>query len=188
MAGLLNKQQDAGTMTQGAPMEGQGDAGEESNVSPEEQQAYDAFIDNGAELIYRKEAMPQLVESLRGADNPIEGLANTLAMVVMRLEDSAEKAGQEMSGDVMLHAGSELLQMLAEMSEAANIHTFSEEDQEAALYQALDIYRSTRQEEGRLPVEELQNDMQMLMQAEQSGTLDEVLPGISEYAGKVKQG
>jgi len=164
------------------------DMGDDGSVSPEEQKQYDQFVKNGMNLIYDEGGLGKIVESLKGGENPIGGLANTLVSVVSRLEDSAEQNKQQISGDVLYHGGVELMEQLAEMAEAAKIHEFSEEDLESALYLALDQYRAMRQEQGKLPEERLKADFQTMLQAENEGRLDEILPGIEEYAQKAPQG
>jgi len=168
MPGLLNK----GT----ASAEG------ESNVTPEEQAQYQQFVENGAKMLYSDNVLPKLLESLQGDGSPVEGLANALSTIVMRLEDSAEQSGQPLSGDVMMHGSTELLGLMVEVAEAAGVHKFEDKEEEAALFQAFDQYRVTRQQQGKLPEDQLKADMNQLLQAEQSGNVDDVLPGISEYA------
>lgn len=171
------------THAAGAPDED----GESGNVSPEEQAQYDTWVQNGMNVMYDEKAMPQLLETIRGDGSPVEGLATALSTLVMRLEDSAEKSGQQISGDVKLHGAQELLEQMVELAEEAGIHEFTPEEMESAFYLALDTYRSTRQEQGKLPVEELSQDMNELAAAEQQGTLGQMLPGIEEYAQKAPQ-
>ena len=52
-------------------------AEEQPNVSPEEQQGYDEFVNNAFSVIYDKKSLPQILEGLKGDGNPVEGLANT---------------------------------------------------------------------------------------------------------------
>jgi hypothetical protein len=160
---------------------------EESNVSPEEQAQYDTFVTNGMTMMYDEKVLPQIMEALKGDGNPIEGLANATAMIVLRLDDSAEQSGQQISGEVKFHGATELLEQLAELSQEAGIHEFNEEDMEAATYLAMDIYRTTRQEQGKLPKEDLEQDMQELMALNESGQLDQEFPGLSEHAAKRSQ-
>lgn len=161
---------------------------EEPNVSPEEQEQYTRFVENGSDLIYDEKGLDKLVQAIDGDGNPVEGMANTLATVVMRLQDSAEKAGEKLDGEMMMQGAAELFGLLVEVAEKANVHKFSEKDQESAWLMANDIFRSTRQQQGRLPVDQLQADFEQMMQAEQAGTLDEMLPGIQEYAQRAQQG
>lgn len=177
MAGLMNpKQAQPGNTAE--------QQGADSNVTPEEQKQYDEFVQNGMMMAYDENIMPDVMRSLEGNGNPVEGLGNTVAMIVMRLEDSAKESGVEISGDVMYHGAVELIEQLAELGEAGGINEFSEQDMESALYIALDVYRSTRQEQGTLPVEEIGQDMNELVAAEQAGTIDQMLPGVSEFAAR----
>lgn len=173
MAGLMKPGKEAAPAQQG---------GEESNVSPEEQEQYNAFVANGMNLIYEEKGLQNMVKSLDGDGNPVGGLANTLVNVVSRLEGSAEQSGKPIDDDVLYHGSVELLEQLAEMAEKANVHEFSEEDLESALYLALDQYREAKQQQGKLPEDGLKSDFQQIMQAEQNGTLNDILPGVEEYA------
>jgi hypothetical protein len=148
---------------------------------------YDTFVTNGMTMLYDEKTMPQVLETIKGDDNPVEGLANAVAMIVLRLDDSAEQAGQQISGDVKFHGATELLEQMAELAEEAGIHEFGEEDMEAALYQAMDIYRTTRKEQGKLPEEEIGQDMQELMALNEAGRMNEVFPGLDEFAAKRAQ-
>lgn len=183
MAGLMqpNPGQAPAGMGQAAP-EGLGEG--EEMASPEEQAQYDAFVKNGMKLLYSEKATDSVLGAIEGAGDPVEGIANALAMVMMRLEDSAGEAGQEIGGDVKLNAAGEIFEQLVELAEAAGIHEYSDEDMETALLRAMDIYRETRQGQGAISPEPYQEDLGMLMQAEQSGQLDAVAPGLKEYAAK----
>lgn len=194
MAGLLNKATDGNAPRPEMPAGGQGlmqgsDAPDEEqpNVSPEEQKMYDVFVENGMQLLYDEKVMPQILQSIQATEDPAEGLGNATATLIIRLDDSAQKAGQEVSGDVKLHAAKELLEQMAELAEEAGVHEYSEGEMESAFYFALDAYRTTRQAEGKLNPEEFQGDMQEIQAADQEGRIDEVLPGISEYAASKQQ-
>ncbi len=155
-----------------------------SSVSPEEQQQYDQFVNKAYELIYNNNQVnPQVLESLKGDGQPMDGLANTTAMVVMRVEDAAREAGQEVSPDVVFHGGAEILEDLADLAQQAGIHTFDDKELEGASYQALDIYRDQRQKQGKLDMGAIQQDFSQMIEADQMGTLGQMLPGIEENSG-----
>lgn len=152
-------------------------------ASPDEQAAYDGLVNKAYELIYRGgKTNPQILESLKGAGEPVDGLANTTAMVMMRLEDAAERQGKKFPPDVMLHAGVEVLEDLADLAGQAKIHKFNEEEIQGATYQALDIYRATRQKQGKLDMGAIQQDFGQIMEANKAGRLNELLPGVEESA------
>ena len=158
------------------------EVGDEGSVSPEEQKSYDEFVTNGMSLLHNEKALSGLLKAMKGDGNPVEGLANTVASIVMRVEDSAQKKGIEISGDVIMHGGTELLEQAAELAEKAGVHKFSDDEIESALYLAMDIYRTTRQQHGKLPTEQFGQDMQELQAAEQDGSLEKMIPGIGKYA------
>lgn len=190
--GLMKRQEDdAATTTpppRGAPPEPEArasDEGEESsNVTPEEQAQYDQFVANGMQLLYSPQALPRVLQAMQGDGDPVEGLANALVTLVTRLEDSAGKGNAEISGDVKFHGATELLGQMADLAKEAGIHDYSEDEQERALYLALDLYRNARQQQGQLPQEAINQDWQELVQADQQGTIEEVLPGVRELAGR----
>ncbi len=111
--------------------------GERPNVSPEEQAIYDQFVDNALSAIYDDKSLPQIIESLKGDGNPVDGLANTAVNVVVRVQDSAEQADQAISPDVVFNAGIEILEDLAELAATAGVHEFTAQEVEGATFQAM---------------------------------------------------
>jgi hypothetical protein len=192
MAGLMNSGGGGGPntmastpmrsdgMAAAAPMEG----GEESNVTPEEQAQYEAFVGNGLRLIFAEQTREQIAERIRASD-PVEGLATTTVQIVTRLQQSAGQKGSEISPDVLFHGGMEIMSNIAELAEAADVHAYSEDEIESALYQALDQYGTQAMEAGTLDKEGIVSDFQALMQADQQGRLEEMLPGIEEKARQI---
>lgn len=183
MAGLMREQ--APPPGEEMPPEGEqmaeGDE-EQPNVSPEEQEQYDQFVTNGMSLIHSEESMPQVLETLKGDGNPVEGLSHALVAVVTRLEQSAEEAGTPVEGDIKMHGGEALRDQLVELAEAAGIHEYTPDEVETAFFMACDQYREMKQQDGSLPVDELSQDMNELVAADKEGRLDEIAPGATEYA------
>ncbi len=167
----------------GVPAPGQGGGEEQSNVSPEEQRIYDQFVDNALSAIYDEKSLPSIIESLKGDGNPVDGLANTAVAVVTRVQDSAEKAGQELSPDVVFPAGSEILEDLANLAGEAGIHEFTPEEVEGALFQAMDIYREMKGRDGGAARPQLVEDFNNIVAVDKAGRLDEVVPGLTEKFG-----
>lgn len=157
-------------------------AGMEESVTPDEQAAYNQFVTNGLRMMFDEKVVPQLLESIDATGNPVDGMADAMVSVVRRLEDSAQKAGAEIPGPVKYHGAVELMENLSDLVSKAGIADLGEEQMESALFLALDKYRVSRAEDGSLPKDELQQDMEALIAAEQQGSLDEMLPGLSEYA------
>ncbi len=178
MPGLLNQEQPPAAAEAGSN-EGEGEA---ANVTPEEQQEYDRFVTNGMKILDDQKALPKILETIKGDGSPVEGLGNALALLVMRLEDSAAEGGQKIDNAVLESGGAELLEQMVELAEAAGVHEFTKKEMESALYLAMDIYRASRQESGQLDEEALGADWQELMRADEAGELEGMFPGIGEYA------
>lgn len=174
-------------MRQPSPERGDGEGRQRrGNVSEQEQQIYDATVGQAYNLIYDEKVMPGILQRMQ-AGEPVESLATTTVLVVSRVKDSADKEGIDIPGDVLFHAGMEVLQDLANLSAQAGIHEYGQDEKEAALYQALDTYRDMMEQSGKLDSAAMQRDWDMLMQADKAGRLDEVLPGASKLAERAQQ-
>ncbi len=160
------------------PVQSQGQR-EDPNVSPEEQKSYDQFVDNALSAIYDEKSLPQIIQSLRGDGNPMDGLANTVVNIVMRVKSSAEQAGQEISDDILLAAGGEIIEDLAGLAATAGVHEYTPEEIEGAFFQSMDIYREMTGRDGGQNREQIVQDMNQLNALDEAGRLDEVAPGLS---------
>lgn len=161
------------------------EAEDESNVTPEEQAEYDAFMQNALEVIYPRgedaQVAPNVLKGLSATpDKPLLALATTTVSMVIALRDSAEKAGSPISDDVLFHAGADLVAELAEVAEAAKIHEFSEEEIENAFYMALDLYRGEAEQSGKINRDEAAQAWNQVVDADRNGTLEQAIPGIGE--------
>jgi hypothetical protein len=149
-------------------------------VSPEEQAQYDKFVDNAFKLIYSDEGLPKVLERIKASPSPVEAIANITASTVMRLQDSAEKAGAPLSPDVLYNGGIEILEDLADMAEEAGAHSFTDEEMEAAMYQTLDVFQKLAQDAGLVDNDAAAQEVEMLKKTEMAGGIDQVLPGLTQ--------
>jgi hypothetical protein len=178
--------------TQAPPPEAETDAAPEAGdtlegVSPEEQKLYERVVANAYNLIYDKKSMPEILKSLNG-DIPGEALAMTAATVVKRVADSARENGNPIPGDVLLHAGQEILEELADLQTEAGIADLPPQEVEAAFYKALDLYREMAQADGTLDEGALEQDFKTMVEANAAGELDQVLPGADAAADRFESG
>lgn len=164
--------------------------GEQPNVTPEEQAQYDAFVNNGLKVIYGSDeeggepgARPDILNRLKESSDPLENLANTTVWLVTMLETSAEKGGNQLDDSVVMHGGKAILEELAEVSEAANIHDFTEEEMEGAWYRGLDLYRETATQDGRVDPDALKEQFGEIQRADEQGRMGDVLPQLGTEAG-----
>lgn len=161
------------------------DQEETPNVSPEEQSQYDMFVKNGMELLYRKDGTiePEVLKRLSTGKKPIDTLAQTAVWLVMMLEQSAKQKGQDISDDVIMHGGRELLEQLADVDSHAGIHDFQQAELQGAWYNALDMYRESNSEPGdRFKPEEAAGAFEALNEADKEGRADEVVPGFYQQS------
>lgn len=154
--------------------------GETPNATPEEQAQYNKFVDNALSLIYDKKSLPVILKNLAGGGDPVQGLATTTVSIVSRLNDSARQKGVEISADVLLHGGIEILQDLADTSEKAGIHKFTPDEVQSATYKAMDLARETFTSKGELDPNAMKQEFAGLVQADKAGKLNQIVPGLDK--------
>ncbi len=184
------------------PLPAFGEDGEE--VSEEEQAEYNAFVEAASDLIHggdREEVLPEVLQSLGRTDapapepdpeeqggmeppappaatnGPIIALANTAVQICQKLDVDSAEAGKPWSDEVLYQGAAEVIEMLAEIAEAANIYTYSEQELEGAFYQAVDLYRPIAIEMGRTTEETLKGQFAEIDEADKAGRLGDILPG-----------
>jgi hypothetical protein len=72
--------------------------------------------------------------------NPIDDLAVATVGLVLALEASAAMLGQKLDPAVIFHGGAELMEQLADIAKAANIHDFSDDEMTGAANRAAMLY------------------------------------------------
>jgi hypothetical protein len=132
---------------------------QQPNVTPEEQAEYDQVVNNAYKMLY--EDVPLLLENIGGHGDPVTGIATVVANAMSRITDSAVKDGRKFSDGVILNAGVEVLEDLADL--------------------AAETYRSLQQESGNIDPNQAVTDMAALQQAEADGNLEQMLPGVAEH-------
>ncbi len=166
---------------------------DESGVTPEEQAQYDDFVGKASDLIHggdTETVLPEILESLKGggkaepvegadpeqpSNGPILALANTAVQICQKLDVDAAEAGQPWSDDVLFQGAVEVIEMLGEIAEAANIHVYSEDNLAGAFYQAVDLYRPIAIEMGRTTEEDLKGQFAEIEEGGKDGRLDQVM-------------
>lgn len=162
------------------------DDDEQTNVSPEEQQQYERFVDNCYSVIYDQKTLPKILQSLDATNDPIMNLANTIVQVVHFVATSAKASQTEISGDVLIQGGAEVMGDLADLAGKVGIHDYSDDEIEGATYRAMDLYRELQKQDGSLDINAAKQDMKDIMVADKEGRLDELLPGVQERYGVKK--
>lgn len=169
-------------------LEGPQDGEDESNVTPEEQAQYERFVGNGMNLIYDEKVMPGLIKRMSVGGDPVEALASVTSQVLLKVMQSAAKAGKPITDDaLLLQGGLELLELLAELAQVAKIHSYTDQEKEAAGYRAADLVREQMAQNGQLDQAQQQKDAQEWVQADRTGQLDQMAPQLRELADKQKR-
>lgn len=151
----------------------------EQMASPEEQAVYERFVARGINLIYDERMLERVIDMLSTGD-PKQALGATAASIATRVFDMAQQAGQELSGDVVLHGGVEIFEDLANLASVAGIYDFNGDQDalEGAFFIAMDEFRAANGD--KMDPEAFKADLAELDAKDKAGTLrDEImaLPG-----------
>lgn len=139
MAGLLDAKR---TPPEAAPQDAADEGAARDTAGDSGGQAlYDQVVKNGLKIIYNRDSMPQLLKSLEGNGEPVDGLANTLATVLARLVQSAEQNGTTIPDDVLRAAAAELLKHLATLEQDSGGHKFSKQELAGAAKLSMLLYQ-----------------------------------------------
>lgn len=152
---------------------------QQPNVSPEEQGQYDQLVNNAYKALY--DDKETLLKSLAGAGDPVTGLAQTVAAVMSRLVDSARNAGKDFGEGVVINAGKEVLEDMADLMAQAGMADLDEQQLESATYLAAEMYRGLQQ--NNLDQNKVAADFMDLQNAAQNGSLEQVMPGAQQAFG-----
>lgn len=159
--------------------------GEAVQASPEEQAQLEHFVAKAYELTYDDAMLPKVLDMLGGEGDPMEGLARASALVITRVMGAAEQAGEKLSGDVLLHAGAEVFEDLANLATKAGIHDFENDPDalEGAFFRTLDTLRGMLQESGKIDQAAAAKDMEALAAADQDGRLEGMFRNLAKSEG-----
>jgi hypothetical protein len=155
--------------------------GEPRQASPEEQALYNRFVANAYNLVYDEKMLPKMLDILEGEGDPVAGLASAASTVIVRVAEAAQRQGQQLSGDVLFNAGTEVFEDLAELSRTAKIKDFAQDPDalEGAYFRALDETRVMLQESGVVDQDAAMADMQQLAEMDQNGKYEEMLRNLA---------
>ena len=109
-------------------------------------------------------------------------LAQAAVTIVSKLDDSSREAGMTLTDDVLGQTGLTVIELLAEVADAAGIYDYSEEDMTGAYAQAIDMYREKAIADGRTDEDTLKAQFEEINQADAAGQLDTMLPGLGGQA------
>jgi hypothetical protein len=156
MVGMLNPGAGAGTTTSAtvpnrtngmaadAPAPGaENGAGAGQGATPEQMKQVNLFINNAYKIIYSDEMLPRVEEGLKGAGDPVSGLSEIAALIILRVARDAFENGIKDPG-VLVAGGAAVIDDLAELSERLGVHQYSQDEITAIRDQVVEKIETAR--------------------------------------------
>lgn len=122
-------------------------------VTPELQQEYEKFVSMGLLMLFDEKTLSKTLDLLESSPNLIDTVAKVVSGVVVRLYAAARKQGEEITPEVVLHGGWEILTEVAALAVEAGIGELSEDDLETAFYIGADVTRQMMDKQGLIQPE-----------------------------------
>lgn len=150
-------------------------------ASPEEQALYDRFVTRAMQLVTDDRMASKVIEMLKAPEDPREGLAQTAASIVFRVVQMAKEKGQDVPPDVLMHAGKEVFENIADFATALKIHDFNQDKEalDGAFYRAMDHFRILMTKNGYASKDQAMAGLKALQEADQSGRLARGIDSLS---------
>lgn len=162
-----------GLGVQAAARGGLDDAGE--SVTPEEQALYDKFVSMALIALYDEKMADQFAQMISGAEDPTMAVAEVASSVALRVLSDAQENGVELTGDVLLHGGKEIVEATIEMAETVTGIEFDDQMMEASFFAAADMFRAQIEQMGMYGDDAKAEDIQAIEQMKASGQLDQMM-------------
>jgi len=165
---------------------------EEPNVTDEEQMAYQQFVEASWELIYADGKVNEGIIAMLDEDpadliavlgelpelkdkfSPITALAATAAMVTLEVVRRTDPPPDD---DIIFHGGRAILEDLAQLA----LTDFEQKDLNGALLMATSFYGAAAEQEGMIDKEVSSQAFADLLNAQEEGREDEIIPGASRF-------
>lgn len=116
------------------------------------------------------------VEPPINPQSPIDTIGASAALIMAFLAGSAGQQGKPLDEGIMLNAGLDVVEVLANDGEQAGMFEVSEKDIEHAFYRGCDIYRYIGP---NVDQQALAAEFEQIAAADRAGQLDKVIPGAS---------
>ena len=147
------------------------DPNAEIEASPEEQADYELVVARAYKFIYGA-GKDQTLKMLSAGESPAAGIGRATAMILRAIKTSAEQSGKKIEGDILFHAGAELVEDLSEFGKTAKVFEFRDEAEDEqqtqeALFYAMKYYGEEAMANGEVDQEAAQQAVQQGIQQEQ---------------------
>jgi hypothetical protein len=157
------------------------------NAAPKEKQdLYNEVVARGVMFMFDRKVMPSLVEAMREAPTPEDGIADASLMVFSRMKAAMKQANRELPGDVEFHAGAELFENLADMATAAGIKDFQKDEEalQRAFFLTLDKVRDAAVKAGDIDDAMTAEGRGVVEAVAQDGTLDQIIGQVEKSTAR----
>lgn len=128
------------------------------------------------------QSLKQIAQMIQQTQDKTAALAHATVLIVMRVEDSLEQAGGQLNLSMTFNGGAECMSDIVDAMQRMGVYDFSQDEINSAFLQAANQYRTIRQQQGRIDQNMFVQKLQQLKQASANGTLDQMYPGMTQYA------
>lgn len=125
-------------------------------VSPEEQQLYDHVMLAARQNIFGDKnddtRFKMVVQRLlKGRDELASNIGGIAAVTMINIAGAIQKQGKQVPGDILLHAGDELVDNLIQIAEEAKLAKPSEHDElkKQAMFDGIKLYAQSQKGQGQ---------------------------------------
>lgn len=146
------------------------------NATPEEQDMYDRATALALMALYDEGMLQEVAQTVSEDEAPAEAMGEIAASLTLRVYKEAEDQGVQLSGEVLMHSGAEIVEHIADIAKRVGVPV-DEAMMEQAYYHGLDMFRSLAQQSGIYDEAAAQEDVAMLNQMDQDGRLEQMLAG-----------
>ena len=109
----------------------------DQEVSPQEQEQYERIVGAASKILYDEKMSNQIVEALKGAGGDPSGVIANLAGSV--IDELGKQAKGKLPVDLILPATNEILELIGEIAESANLFQYDEAMHAKASQKAIEM-------------------------------------------------
>lgn len=117
-------------------------------ITPEMQEEYNKFVAMGLLLLFDEKTLKRTLDVMERSPNVVDSVAKIAAGIVTRVYAAARKQGQDVTPEVVLHGGWEILTEVAGLADSAGLGPMTPDDIEDAFYVAADAVRQMMDKQG----------------------------------------
>jgi len=140
-----------------------GDLSQDYELSQEARDEVDMMVANATKIIHSDQQRDKIIQAISQGD-PIQSIASEANRVFRMLEVSEKSRGKGFNELTMAYGGIYIVSEIINMGEEAGLFEFGDEEKEAALKEAIQMYFQDGIKEQRIDPIALQKDIEPLMQ------------------------